>query len=444
MATFENDDQVKQQQPQQQRTIKVTSTDVPNLSERAMWSSGNITVSTPVQCNSYGSYHISTTLVSSDKVLVCYSNVNNNDYLYAQILTISGTTITASTPVQCNSYSSYDISTTLVSSDKVLVCYRNGNNGYRYAQILTISGTTITASTPVQCNSNNFHYISTTLVSSDKVLVCYRNVSNNDRLYVQILTISGTTITASTLVQCNSYSSDFISTTLVSSDKVLVCYCNGSNNGYLYAQILTISGTTITASTPVQCNSYYSYYITTTLVSSDKVLVCYRNDSNNYYLYAQILTISGTTITVSTPVQCNGYNSDYITTTLVSSDKVLVCCRNVSNNYYLYAQILTISGTTITASTPVQCNSYSSDFISTTLVSSDKVLVYYRNSSNNGYLYAQILTISGTTITASTPVQCNSYNSYYITTTLVSSDKVLVCYRNNSNNSYLYAQIITG
>jgi hypothetical protein len=33
MATFENDDQVKQQQPQQQRTIKVTSTDVPNLSE---------------------------------------------------------------------------------------------------------------------------------------------------------------------------------------------------------------------------------------------------------------------------------------------------------------------------------------------------------------------------------------------------------------------------
>jgi hypothetical protein len=355
-----------------------------------MWSSGNITASTPVQCNSYYSIYISTTLVSSDKVLVCYSNGSNGYYLYAQILTISGTTITASTPVQCNSYNSIYISTTLVSSDKVLVCYCNGSIGnYLYAQILTISGTTITASTPVQCNSNNSYYISTTLVSSDKVLVCYRNVSNSS---------------------------------------------------YLYAQILTISGTTITASTPVRCNSYYSDYISTTLVSSDKVLVCYRNGSNNSYLYAQILTISGTTITASTPVRCNSYDSDYISTTLVSSDKVLVCYNG--NNGYLYAQILTISGTTITASTPVQCDSYSSYYISTTLVSSDKVLVCY--NGNNGYLYAQILTISGTTITVSTPVQCNSYNSYYITTTLVSSDKVLVCYCNNSNNNYLYAQIITG
>jgi hypothetical protein len=325
------------------------------------------------------------------------------------------------------------------------VCYRNDSNGnYLYAQILTISGTTITASTPVQCNSYSSYYISTTLVSSDKVLVCYRNDSNGNYLYAQILTISGTTITASTPVQCNSYNSNYISTTLVSSDKVLVCYRNGSNSYYLYAQILTISGTTITASTPVQCNSYYSSYITTTLVSSDKVLVCYRNGSNSYYLYAQILTISGTTITVSTSVQCNSYDTEYISTTLVSSDKVLVCYRNGSNSYYLYAQILTISGTTITASTPVQCNSYYSSYITTTLVSSDKVLVCYYNGSNNYYLYAQILTISGTTITASTPVQCNSYYSDYISTTLVSSDKVLVCYYNGSNSNYLYAQIITG
>jgi hypothetical protein len=363
-----------------------------------MWSSGSITASTPVQCNSYNSIYITTTLVSSDKVLVCYRNDSNNYYLYAQILTISGTTITASTPVQCNSYGSGYISATLVSSDKVLVCYRNYNNSYYlYAQILTISGTTITASTPVQCNNNNSDFITTTLVSSDKVLVCYRNNSNNGYLYAQILTISGTTITASTPVQCNSYYSYYISTTLVSSDKVLVCYRNGSNNSYLYAQILTISGTTITASTPVQCNSYVSnnsYYfnfISTTLVSSDKVLVCYSN-GNNSYLYAQILTISGTTITASTPVQCNSYNSIYISTTLVSSDKVLVCYRNGNNGGYLYAQILTISGTTITASTLVQCNSYSSDFISTTLVSSDKVLVCYRNDSNGSYLYAQIIT----------------------------------------------------
>jgi hypothetical protein len=249
------------------------------------------------------------------------------------------------------------------------------------------------------------------------------------------------TIIPGTPVQCNSYISCWISTTLLSSDRVLVCYCNG-NNGCLYSQVLTISGTTITASTPVQCNSYDSYAISTTLLSSDRVLVCYRNDSNNSYLYSQVLTISGTTITASTPVQCNSYDSYYISTTLLSSDRVLVCYRNDSNNSYLYSQVLTISGTTITASTPVQCNSYNSYDISTTLLSSDRVLVCYCNNNDNQYLYSQVLTISGTTITASTPVQCNSYDSYDISTTLLSSDRVLVCYR-NGNNGCLYSQVLS-
>ena len=53
---------------------------------------------------------------------------------------------------------------------------------------------------------------------------------------------------------------------------------------------LTISGTSITAGTPVQCNSHYSYYISTTLLSSDRVLVCYMNGTNSGYLYSLVIT----------------------------------------------------------------------------------------------------------------------------------------------------------
>ena len=48
------------------------------------------------------------------------------------------------------------------------------------------------------------------------------------------------------------------------------------------------------------------------------------------------------------------------------------------------------------------------------------------------------------TLTPGTPVACNSHNSDYISTTLLSSDRVLVCYTNNTNSSYLYSLVITG
>ena len=103
---------------------------------------------------------------------------------------------------------------------------------------------------------------------------------------------------------------------------------------------LTTLDTSIAAGTPVACNDHYTEYISTTLLSSDRVLVCYRNYTNNC-LYSLVLTISGTSITVGTPVACNSHSSDYISTTLLSSDRVLVCYRNNTNSYYLYSLVIT-------------------------------------------------------------------------------------------------------
>ena len=99
---------------------------------------------------------------------------------------------------------------------------------------------------------------------------------------------------------------------------------------------------TITATTPVQCNSHDSHYISTTLLSSDRVLVCYRNNSHSGYLYSLVLTVSGTNITASTPVQCNSHDSYgwvNFDPVLFPNGNVLVC-YSVLSNYYMHALIL--------------------------------------------------------------------------------------------------------
>lgn len=52
-------------------------------------------------------------------------------------------------------------------------------------------------------------------------------------------------------------------------------------------------------------------------------------------------------------------------------------------------------------------------------------------------------TVVSSTITISTPVVCNAHTSYYTSTTLLSPDRVLVCYVNFTDKAYLYSLIIT-
>jgi len=154
-------------------------------------------------------------------------------------------------------------------------------------------------------------------------------------------------------------------------------------------------------------------------------------------------TTIGTTITAGTPVVFESANSTQISATTLSSDKVLVAYSDYGNSSYGTSVVLSISGTTITAGTPVVFESASSYYISATTLSSDKVLVAYRDNGNSNYGTAVVLSISGTTITAGTPVVFESANSIYISATTLSSDKVLVAYSDYGNSNYGTAVVLS-
>jgi hypothetical protein len=458
-----------------------------------------VTAGTPVVFESANSPYISVAMLDSSKAIVCYRDGGNANYGTACVLSISGTTVTAGTPVVFESATSSYISVAMLDSSKAIVCYRDdGNAGYGTACVLSISGTTVTAGTPVVFESANSEYISVAMLDSSKAIVCYTDNGNSSYGTACVLSISGTTVTAGTPVVFESAYSDYFSVAMLDSSKAIVCYRDNGNSSYGTACVLSISGTTVTAGTPVVFESASSYYFSVAMLDSSKAIVCYQDGGNSYYGTACVLSISGTTVTAGTPVVFEstspsyisvvhsggniicGYfgagegrakllnpvvatysggvarlkamfdpkvfesaTSTYISVAMLDSSKAIVCYQDGGNSSYGTACVLSISGTTVTAGTPVVFESANSTYTSVAMLDSSKAIVCYTDGGNSSYGTACVLSISGTTVTAGTPVVFESANSTYTSVAMLDSSKAIVCYRDGGNSGYGTACVLS-
>jgi len=103
----------------------------------------------------------------------------------------------------------------------------------------------------------------------------------------------------------NSGSTNYISVTRLTDTQALVTYQDNGNSSYGTACVLTINGTSITAGSEVVFNSGSTNYISVTRLTDTQALVTYRDDGNSYYGTACVLTINGTSITASSEVVFN-------------------------------------------------------------------------------------------------------------------------------------------
>ena len=95
------------------------------------------------------------------------------------------------------------------------------------------------------------------------------------------------------------------------------------------------------------------------------------------------------------------------------------------------------------AGTPVVFKSASVYYTSVTALSETKAIVTYRDSGNSYYGTACVLDISGSTITAGTPVVFESATATYISVTALSDTKAVVVYQDGGNSSYGTACVLT-
>jgi hypothetical protein len=358
---------------------------------------GNLAAGIAAVFESASSSNISVTMMDSTHAIVCYMDEANSNYGTACCLTLSGTTITAGTPVVFESATSTYISVTRMDATHAIVCYTDSGesyNDYGTACCLSLSGTTITAETPVVFESSYSYHISVTMMDSTHAIVCYISSGNNNYGAACCLSLSGTTITAGTPAVFESAYSDNISVTMMDSTHAIVCYRDAGNSSYGTACCLSLSGTTITSDTPVVFESAASYTHSVTTMDSTHAIVCYRDNGNNNYGTACCLSLSGTTITAETPVVFESASTYSISVTMMDSTHAIVCYRDVGNSEYGTACCLSLSGTTITAETPVVFESAAVRDISVTMMDSTHAIVCYQDNGNSGYGTACALTLS--------------------------------------------------
>jgi hypothetical protein len=352
--------------------------------------------SSPTQINSTYCSGITSVALDSTHILVTYIASPNN-YLYSVVLTVSGTTIAVGTPVQVNSYGSSYICVTKLSSSQVVISYASS---YLYSQVLTISGTSISVGAITQTYAGGATWVTNTTLDATHVLVSFQDTSSGSYLSSQLLIISGSTIITSAFTQITGIVPQYISCATLDSTHVLVSYMNAGTTGYyLWTVVLSINGTTLTVGTPVQVNSICTVYTSCVTLDSTHVLVSYQNNTTGSYLWSVVLIISGTTISVGALYQVNSVASQFITSVALDSTHVLVSYCNGSVYGYLYSQVLTISGTSISIGALYQVNSTNVNFIFPVLLSPTEVGISYINTTSvTYYLWSTILGISGNTV----------------------------------------------
>jgi hypothetical protein len=309
-------------------------------------------------------------------------------------------------------------------------------------EALSLNGT-VTAGTPAVFESANSLYISVTMLDSTHAIVCYSADESGGYGTACCLSLSGTTITAGTPAIFESATSAEISVTMMDSTHAIVCYRDGGNSNYGTACCLSLSGTTITAGTPVVFESALSQYLSVTMMDSTHVIVCYRDGGNSNYGTACCLSLSGTTITAGTPVVFESATILNTSVTMMDSTHAIVCYRDDGNNSYGTACCLSLSGTAITAETPVVFESDSIGYNSVTMMDGTHAIVCYSDGGNSGCGTACCLSLSGTTITAGTPAVFESANSADNSVTMMDPTHAIVCYKDDGNSGYGTACALT-
>lgn len=278
--------------------------------------------------------------VAASKGLVAYEDVDAGGDAEAAVITLSGTTLTAGTPAALGATSITDIDAAYLDTDKAIVGFAdNSDSNKGKAQVLSISGSTITPGTAATYESTaNTRETAIAAPSSTLAVVFYRIVAGNT--YGCKLAVSGTTVTPATPVSMAT-AEVVIAACALDSSRVLL-FTEGPSNAVRF-RVVDVSGTLSFGSSSdvgggaTVAATYTNARGCLTLVAADKVVAVYHNGSN---AYAVVVNTSGSTISsFGTPLLLSLQADPSVDK--IKSDKVLVSALG-------YVESVSISGSTLT------------------------------------------------------------------------------------------------
>ena len=338
------------------------------------------------------------------------------------------------------------------NANKAVIANRRGSDDYGIVYVGTVSGTSISFGSVAVFNAGTTEYISSAFDSNaNKVVIAYTDSSNSGYGTAIVGTVSGTSITFGTeavfeAAAVNGKSIVFDST----SNKVVIFYEDDANNDYGTAVVGTVSGTSISFGTPVVFDSVNMQITEGEGAAYDsannRAVVFYRN--SNYQGYAAVGTVSGTSISFGTPVKfSSGANElDYISAAFDSAaNKIVTSYTDNTDSGYSKAIVGTVSGTSISFGSEATFESASSGFTSATFNSTiNKVVISYTDFANSNYGTLVISTISGTSISFTTPAVFTSTTAArYISTAFDPDTGSVISGFSDQNNSFYAKSVVT-
>mgnify|MGYP001046688233 CR=1 FL=1 len=182
--------------------------------------------------------------------------------------------------------------------------------------------------------------------------------------------------------------------------------------------------------------------------TEDKIAILYQHDdgfqSNDNDKYIAFASVSGTTITVGTPISFATQNTEYnYADAEYTDDGTILYCRRVDGGVgsILKAMVITPNYTanTVSTGTEVTVSSTSTNLQQGGALSkgtSGKFVTYYTYSPGSGFK-ARVLTVSGTSVSVGSEISVTSasvdyFNAAYDT----DNDKHIVAYKDYDNSNY--------
>jgi len=344
-----------------------------------------------------------------DKVLFIYNGTSQ--YGYAVVGTVSGSSISFGTPsVFISSNIAYLSAVYDPDVGNTAIFFADyGQSEYGKCCVATISGTSVsfgsvtTFSSTTTSGAKDCTYDTT----QNKILLAFQETSSQSK--VVAVTMSGTSLSFGTkyaIQGSNNNISDMAIEYDANADKSLLVYRNPGNSNAIDSKVVTLSGTTVSFGSLTSVygsigDKVHAAYDST----AQKVVVAYRQDTGSPVMEMIVATISGTSVSYGTAASTgvnfgSGAEQDHHMNFNVAANKIVLAGRDDSNSYVQKYVTASVSGTSISIDTPVTYYS-STSYVGASTYDPDQeksVLFYARSSfSNPG---AKVLTVGSTNLTA--------------------------------------------
>jgi hypothetical protein len=329
---------------------------------------------------------------NAQKTVIAYRDGGNSDYGTAVVATVSGTTISFGTPVV---YYSGEVNGVSIiydeSAQKVVIAFRISANNYGYACVGTVSGTSISFGSVYNYTTHTINAETALAYDSanSKFLVSYSDSSSSSYGKARVGTVSGTVISYGTAATFESaHTSELSSDYDANAGAVVISYKDLGNSAYGTSIVGTISGTSVSFGTAVVFESATTQYTSTRYDSSEKkIVVSYQDGGNTNRGTSIVGTVSGTSISFGTATVFETGGTLWIGSAYDSNaGKMVITFQDSGDSNKGKLVVATVSGTSISFGTAVEFNSGSTLFTSAAFDSDqNKIVIGYSDYGNSEY-----------------------------------------------------------